>query len=253
MLLRVSRRVVVVGAILVWPVTAYAQEAASGTVRNASGEVSFTALSPSRAGTQDAAVQEPSGPGNARPGLEVIANVGLGHVFRFEDRAYGTEANFGVGIDMPVWRRLRAGVEVNHTFGLSPSPAPCGGISLGPGLPTLPCIGSARSGVSSVTATSFTASYLMGSERVQPYVLGGVSLLWTTVFSSVSAVRPDHVELQELISSDTGAGLTLGFGLRTSVTQHLSIRPEFRFSDGTALSRANLSLVRLSVGVGYGW
>jgi opacity protein-like surface antigen len=253
MLLRVFRRAIVVGAILAWPITAYAQEAVSGTVRVLSGDVGLTTLSLSRAEAQDAAAQERSGPGNARPGLEVIASFGLGHVFRFEDRGYGTEANFGVGVDVPVWRRLRAGAEVSYTFGLSPRPAPCPSISLGPGLPTLPCIGSARSGVSSVTAASFHASYHIGSGRVQPYVLGGVSLLWTTVFSSVSAVRPDHIEVQELTSSDTGAGLTLGFGVRTSVTQHLSIRPEFRFSDGTALSRANLSLVRLSVGVGYGW
>ena len=39
MLSSVLRRVIVVGAILAWPVMAYAQEAVSGTVRDTSGQV----------------------------------------------------------------------------------------------------------------------------------------------------------------------------------------------------------------------
>jgi opacity protein-like surface antigen len=201
---------------------------------------------------QDSAAQEAS-PGNVNPRFEMVAAVGLGHPFRVEDQGYGNGVNFGVGFDLLVWKRLRAGAEANRTFGLSPSPVPCGGISYGPGLPALPCVGSARSGVISLTAASLTASYSWNQGRVQPYVLGGMNIQRPTLVSSIPRVRPDRVELEERISSDTGIGLTVGMGLRTALTDHLSIRPEIRFSDGTALSAANLSLLRLSVGVGYGW
>jgi opacity protein-like surface antigen len=197
--------------------------------------------------------QKPEPAWNSRPKVEVVGSVGLGHVFRFEDRGFGYHFSAGAGVEVTVWRGLRAGGEVNRTVGFDPDPAQCGGISPGPGQPPFPCTGSARVGVSAFTAASFTAAWYFGSNRVQPYVVGGLSVLRTKEYNATYQVHSDHVEIQENSSTATGTGLTLGAGLRACVTRRLSIRPEFRLSDGTALSPANLSQIRLSVGIGYGW
>ena len=189
----------------------------------------------------------------ARPKVEIFGSVAVAHIFRAGDRGLGTKANAGAGVEVPIWRGLRAGAEVNRTCGLAPTPVKCGSIYPGPGQPAYPCTGSAREGVGAAMAASFTAAWFFGGGRSQPYVFGGLSILRTQQFTSVSIVRTDHVEFQEISSRDTGAGLTFGIGLRAPLTRRLSIRPEFRFSDGTAMSRANLSQVRFSVGLGYGW
>lgn len=152
---------------------------------------------------------------------------------------------------MPVWRGLRVGAEVNRTFGLSPTPVKCGAIYPAPGQPAYPCTGSARAGVGEATAASFTAAYFFGARRVQTYILGGIGILRTREYTATSIIRTNYVEFQEDSNSDTGAGVTLGLGLRAAVTRRLSVRPELRFSDGTALSSANFSQLRLSLGLGY--
>jgi opacity protein-like surface antigen len=190
---------------------------------------------------------------NSQPKVEIMGSVGVGHVFRFLDRGFGTQFNAGVGLEVTIWRGLRAGAEINRMFGLDPSPAECGSISPGPGQPPFPCTGSARVGVGAATAASFTAAYHFGNGRTQPYVLGGMSILRTQEYTATYMVHTDHVEIRENSSTDTGVGMTFGAGLRTSVTRRLSIRPEFRYSDGTALSASNLSQFRFSVGIGYGW
>ncbi|MBP1624045.1 MAG: hypothetical protein H6Q07_2065 [Acidobacteria bacterium] len=194
--------------------------------------------------------QEPSW--NARPRFEITSSVSATRVFRVLGSNFGTHPNFGVGMEVAVWKKLRIGAEINHTFDISPSPARCGSILNSSGQP-LPCIGTARTGVSSITAGSFTGAYYFGEGRIQPYLVGGLSLLSAKEYRSVSSVLPDAVELKEYELSSTGWGLTVGAGLRASVSRHISIRPEIRFSDGTALSRLNLSQSRMSVGVAYGW
>jgi opacity protein-like surface antigen len=208
-------------------------------------------LIPAPATSQSATPQEPVW--KSRPKVEIIASVAVAHVFRFEDRGYGTKVNAGAGIEVPIWRGLRAGAEVNTTFGLSPGVVACGGIYPSPGQPAYPCTGFARDGVGAATEASFTAGYFFGNHRLQPYVLGGVSLLRTEQYSAAYLVRSDHIELLETATNTTGVGMTLGAGLRIAVTRHLSIRPEFRYSDGTGLSNANLSQTRLSLGMGYSW
>ena len=210
-------------------------------------------LFPSLAAGQSSWPPDPPPVWLARPRVETFASIALGHVFRFDDRSFGNHANAGAGVEATVWRGLRAGAELNRTFGLSASPVKCGAISTGPGQTPLPCTGSAREGVGSATAASFTASYFFGTRRLQPYVLGGLSILHAKVYSASSIVRGDHVEFQEHSTTDTGIGMTFGFGLRACVTRRLSIRPEFRFSDGSALSSANLSQMRLSLSLAYGW
>jgi opacity protein-like surface antigen len=187
-----------------------------------------------------------------QPKVEVIASIAIGHPLRFDDRGFGNHPNLGLGVEIPIWRGLRAGGEVNRSFGLTPESVACGSIYSSPGQP-MPCIGSAQYGVSAMTAASFTGAYFFGSGRVQPYVLGGISVLWTETYSSISTVRNNVVEFSERVGSDTGIGPAFGAGLRAAITRRLTIRPEIRFSDGTDLSAANLSQWRFSMGIGYAW
>ncbi len=190
---------------------------------------------------------------NSKPKFEIIASAGLGHPFRFGDKGFGNHFNFGAGGEVSVWRGLRVGGEINKTFGLSPKQAECGAILAGPGQEPLPCTGTARSGLSSLTGGSITAACFFGEGRIQPYVVGGVSILRGTQHSYMAMVHSDHVEYREREWSSTGSGLTAGAGLRASINRNLSIRPEVRFSDGTLRSSLNLSQWRLSVGIAYGW
>jgi hypothetical protein len=209
-------------------------------------------LLPSLAGAQSRQVQRENPAWRARPKLEILASAAMGHVFRFEDRGYGNQFNLGVGVEVPVWRKLRLGAEVNKTFGLSPRPARCGAILSAPDQP-LPCVGTAREGMSEATAGSLTVAYYFGDGRVQPYLVSGLSLLSATEYTSVSSVRDGVVEFQESSRSSTGIGPALGFGLHASIHRRFSVRPEIRFYDGTALSSVNVSQWHISLGIAYGW
>jgi hypothetical protein len=187
------------------------------------------------------------------PKFEVIASFGVSDVFRAGDRTFGTKPNMGFGAEVSIWRGLRVGAEVNTTFGLAPTPVKCGSISPGPGLSPYPCTGSARQGVGATSAASFTGAWYFGTGRIQPYVVGGISLLRAREYLSESIVRSDHVELRETVSNETGLGPAFGVGLRASIGRGLSIRPELRLSDGTGISGSNLSQLRFSVALGYGW
>jgi opacity protein-like surface antigen len=188
----------------------------------------------------------------SRPHFEIVASVAVGHVFRFEDQGFGNHFNFGVGAEVPVWRKLRIGGEINKTFGFSPSSVKCGSILISPDQP-YPCVGAARQGVRSATAGSITASYFFGEGRIQPYLLGGISIIRASEYQATSIVHQDFVEFRENELRSTGIGPAFGAGLRASLNRHLSIRPEIRFSDGTAISSLNLSQWRISLGAAYAW
>jgi opacity protein-like surface antigen len=209
-------------------------------------------LLPSLAAAQNAQSQDKEQSWNSRPGFEVVASVAMGHVFRFEGKGFGNHTNFGVGIEAPVWHKLRIGAEINRTFGFEPTTAKCRSISFTPDQP-IPCTGIAREGVSSATAGSITASYFFGEGRVQPYLVGGLSILGAKEFRSTSIIHPGVVEFRENEISSTGIGPTFGAGLRISANRHISIRPEVRFADGTSRSALNLSQWRFSMGAAYGW
>ena len=196
--------------------------------------------------------QNSEGAWTARPKFEVVASVATAHVFRFEDEGFGNHSNFGVGVEVRVWQRLRFGAEINRTYGLSPGTAKCGGIGLGPNQP-LPCVGTAREGVTSAAAGSFTANYFFGDGRIQPYVLGGISVLHAKEYTSAASIRQNVVEFTEIERTGTGMGPALGAGIRASINRHIAIRPEIRFVDGTARSRLNLSQWRTSIGIAYSW
>jgi len=212
----------------------------------------LTLLTPPFAAAQSGQIRTGDPAWTARPKFEVIASAAMAHVFRFEDQGFGNHFNFGVGVELPVWQKLRLGAEVNKTFGLSPTPAKCGAILSGTGQP-LPCVGTARQGVSSATAGSLAAAYYFGEGQLQIYLVGGLSFLSAKEYATTSIVHNDFVEFREFSDSNTGIGPTLGAGLRACFSPRLSIRPEIRFSDGTSLSSINLSQWRISVGVAYGW
>ena len=209
-------------------------------------------LFPALAAAQGSASQNPEPAWTARPKLEIIASAAAVHVFRFDDRSFGDYFNFGAGVEVPVWGKLRIGAEINKTFGLSPTPVKCGAILDDQGQP-LPCVGTARQGLESAIAGSITALYFFGEGRIQPYIFGGVGIMSAKECDVSSIVHQDYVELHERQMGSTGIGPALGVGLRASINRHLSIRPEVRLSDGTALSSLNMSQWRLSLGVAYGW
>ncbi len=207
-------------------------------------------LLPAFAAAQDQATPERGW--NPKPRLEVTTSIAMGYVFRYDDEGFGKHPNLGIGIEMPVWRKLRIGGEINRTFGFSLTPLKPDAILFAPGQP-MPYVGTARSGVSSATAGSITASYFFGDGRVQPYLLGGIGILSATEHRTISKIQKDYVAVSEFEVSSTGIGPAMGVGLRASVNRHFSIRPEIRFCDGTARSGLNLSQWRLSLGVAYGW
>jgi opacity protein-like surface antigen len=208
-------------------------------------------LLPIYAATQSALAQGLEPARTVRP-LEIIASAAAAHVFRFDDQGFRNHLNFGVGVEAPVWRKLRLGAEINRTFGFSPGTVKCGAIGSAPNQP-LPCAGSAREGVAAATAGSITATYLVGEERVQPYVLGGIGIVNAKMYTSSAIVRQNVVEFREIEATSTGIGPALGGGVRVSISRHIAIRPEIRFLNGIALSSLNLSQWRISIGAAYGW
>ncbi len=178
--------------------------------------------------------------------FEVFGNVANSYPFRFDDRGFGNHRNLGAGIGLHHRSGLGIQVEVSRTFGLTPTPVACGIVGI-------PCVGSAREGLSGMTTLSADAVYEFGQGRTRPYVIGGVGGLWSNGVSSMLTVGPDRAVFEEQKWRDTGTAFDAGVGLRIRCGRSLSIRPELRFYDATALSRANLSMVRASVGVAYHW
>ena len=181
---------------------------------------------------------------------ELSAAVGVGHVFRFEDESFGTEPNISVATAIRHSSGWAFEAEANHTFGLTPTPAPCGVYI--DGVPVA-CTGSARSGVLQASSVSFNVRYLIARRRVQPYLMAGLGVLHTRSLSSVTTVRGGEAFQHDFEKSDTGLGPDLGAGLRVPLTRHASINPEVRWLEGAILGRENLAVTRLSVRAAYSW
>jgi hypothetical protein len=180
--------------------------------------------------------------------IDLTASIAVGRVSRAEDRSFGTAFTPGAGIERRPVSRLGLGVEVSRVGGLDPIPLACGapaGVS---------CTGGAREGVLDVTLLSGTAAwYIVSRGAIRPYVTGGVGVVRSRSLASVTYASPAGWTLQEREESDTGMGLTAGAGIRFLVGNHVVIRPEWHLYDGSIRGRANLSVMRTSVSVGYGW
>ncbi len=175
----------------------------------------------------------------------VFGAVALTHVYRTEDRSFGTELNVGAGLGI-VWKRLGLDAEVHRTLGLTPRAVRCA-------IGNVPCLGSAREGFLEATILSGNVSYFFGGPHVRPYVSGSVGVLWTESVNSLTIVSSTAANLSEFHESDTGLAIGVGFGVDVPLTPALSLRPEFRTYSSVAMSRVNLGLHRGAIGVRYRW
>jgi hypothetical protein len=189
------------------------------------------------------AIANPVAAQDMRPA--VYGAVALTHVYRTEDRSFGTELNVGAGLGI-VWKRLGLDAEVHRTLGLTPRAVQCA-------IGNVPCLGSAREGFLEATILSGNVSYFFGGPHVRPYVTGSVGVLWTESVNSLTIVSSTAATLSEFHESDTGLAIGVGFGVDVPLTQALSLRPEFRTYSSVAISRVNLGLHRGAIGVRYRW
>jgi Outer membrane protein beta-barrel domain len=178
-------------------------------------------------------------------GPAVSGAVALAHVYRTEDRSFGTELNVGAGLGI-VWKRLGLDAEVHRTLGLTPRAVQCA-------IGNVPCLGSAREGFLEATILSGNVSYFFGGPHVRPYVTGSVGVLWTESVNSLTIVSSTAATLSEFHESDTGLAIGVGFGVDVPLTRALSLRPEFRTYSSVAMSRVNLGLHRGAIGVRCRW
>jgi hypothetical protein len=171
---------------------------------------------------------------------EVFVNFGVGRVFRFEDRSFGTGLDLGGGFAV---RRARLGVEfgVNRLSGFAQLVSPCAF----PG-----CQGSS---LSSATLASANVLYYLAGTRVQPYVTGGTGGFWSRATHSVVTFGGNVPTLTIVEDRDAGVSLNVGVGVRIAAGSRFSLRPEVRFYDTSIRSSQNLSVVRTSVNAAFGW
>ncbi len=182
---------------------------------------------------------------------EVAVTVGLGHVFRFEDRTYGDGVNVGVGVAARHRRGVGVEVDVDRTFGLTPSDAPCGLIV--DDVPAV-CIGRGRDGALAATAMSVRVRWEIGrSQMVRPYVSVGPGWLMTRSVWSTATIMGGTVVLTEQEQRDVGVGPDLGVGLRLALRPGVTLSPEVRWIEGAARSRVNLATTRASVRAAWSW
>ncbi len=177
---------------------------------------------------------------------EVFVAIADGHLFRFGDNPVGSGPNLGTGIGLRHRSGLGFDVELNRTLGLSAKPAPCGIVNIR-------CEGSAKEGVSGATIFSVNMRYEFTRARIRPYLTAGVGALWSEGFSSTLSVSEGRAIFREEQWHDTGFAVNFGGGVRIGLSHSLSLQPELRVYNATALSRANLSIFRPSVILAFSW
>ena len=169
---------------------------------------------------------------------EISIGAGLGHVFRWEDRSYGDRTNAGAGVAIVHSSGWAFEVHADRTFGLDPSLAPCGVVNV-------TCVGVAHEGPTSMTVASINARYHFTKHRLQPYLIGGLGLLWSRSLHSLTQVQGAIAVITELHSRDSGFGPELGAGLRLPIGRGWSVNGELRWLDAPWLSRQNLAITRV--------
>jgi hypothetical protein len=178
--------------------------------------------------------------------VETSAAIGLGHVFRFEDRTYGNRVNAGGGVALVHVSGFALELAADRTLGLDPPATPCG-------LADRACIGSGHDGPTDAIVASLGVQYRFNRTRFQPYVTAGFGILWTRSLHSVTDARSNPAVISESPSSDRGFGPDLGAGLRVPLGRGISLNPELRWLDASIMSRENLAVTRLSLRLGYEW
>jgi opacity protein-like surface antigen len=175
---------------------------------------------------------------------EISASAGLAHVFRWDDRAFGDVLSAGGAVAIAGDSGWVLEIHGDRTFGLSAPPAPCG-------LVNITCSGLGHDGPTSVATLTIGAQYRFGGGRVQPYLLGGVGVMWSRSLHSVTRVRGAVADISEFASRDAGLGPDVGAGLRVALNQRWSFNAEVRWLEASVLARENLGTTRLLTRVTY--
>jgi opacity protein-like surface antigen len=115
------------------------------------------------------------------------------------------------------------------------------------------CEGSAREGVLDLSLATANLYVRFPYGRVEPFLVGGAGVLWTTTVNSVTRVRDGIGIMSEMEERDAGLAIGFGGGATVALTSRWSVRPEIRIYDSTAMSRSNLAVIRTVLGVGYSW
>jgi opacity protein-like surface antigen len=175
---------------------------------------------------------------------ELSLSAGLGHVFRWEDQTFGDRLNAGGGVAIAHRSGWAFEWHADNTFGLEPPQAPCG-------LVNVTCIGTAHDGLTKMTVMSINVRRYFGDGRLQPYLTGGLGVMWSRSLHSLTQVRGPIATVTETASSDRGFGPDLGAGLRIKLASSWSVEAEVRWLDAPWRSRQNLAVTRLLVGATY--
>lgn len=175
---------------------------------------------------------------------EVSIGAGLAHVFRWEDQTYGNPANVGGGVGIAHSSGWAIEVHGDRTLGLDPLPAPCG-------LVTATCVGVAHYGPTAMSVASINARYHFSGRRLEPYLIGGLGLLFSRSLHSMTEVQGPIAIMTESQSRDRGFGPELGAGLRLPLARGWSLNGELRWLDAPWLSRQNLAITRVTAQVTY--
>jgi hypothetical protein len=175
---------------------------------------------------------------------DLSGSVGLGHVFRWDDQSYGDRATVGGGVAIAHSSGWALEIAGDRTAGLEPPLAACG-------IANVTCVGVGHDGPRSIAVASLTVHYRFRTGRVQPYLLGGLGMMWSRSVHSVTHVQGPIAIISESESSDRGFGPDLGAGLRLAIGRGLSISPEVRWLDAPWRSRQNLAVTRLQLRATY--
>lgn len=174
---------------------------------------------------------------------EVALNIGGGHF-----------SGFGMGMTAPVslggsWSfRQRAGIgvrfDVSRTLAESRHVVECVRDLSGR------CAGSGEEGVNKIFIGTAQVTYHFSRlGRVQPYIGGGLGLHNTIVQRAFAVALPGRpVTIDSAPASTTQASMVVSGGTRIAVTKSLAIDPAVTFIDAK-----DLSGVRASIGIAYGW
>jgi hypothetical protein len=215
-------------------------------------------------GVGDATQSSSQPPARVRLRPEVFVSIGRAQLHASESASPGW-TNLGAGITLPLSRRVATQVEFNQMVGLSLETisgfrqvVDCRGTVCVSG-PRVPY--EAHQGTSSMRSASGNLVYYFSDKRLQPFVSGGVGVIWQrgVWYWSGDSLRP----AQEQAFHKASLSIPLGAGIRISIPGRISVTPEVRYQSarfklphlppGEGEWTYHRDVVRLSIAAGYQW